>query len=650
MSTRFYKFGPFSVDALNHVLLRDGKALPLKPKVFDTLLVLIENRGRVLDKDELMSHLWPDTIVEESNLTQNVYLLRKVLGGESQGEAYIETMPKRGYRFVASVSEVESDAPNPIPEEHTRSQVTVEDEHEQSGGRAGNASGSFWFRITSRQRIPALAVAGVVLAVLALYLWTQRESAPVLQTTKETTPAAVPAIKSIAVLPFKPLGSDGGDEDLGFGMADTLITRLSNIKQFIVRPTSAVRKFTSPEQDPLAVGRELQVDAVLEASLQRAGDRVRVTLRLVRVSDGMTLWARKFDERADDFLAVQDRVSEQVAQALVPQMTGEEQKLLTKHYTENAEAYRLYTMGRYHWGQNTPADWNKSIDYFNRAIERDPDYALAYAGLTNSYLSIIADSLIPKAEAIPKARQAAMTALRLDDTLAEAHVALGRVKTYYDWDWAGAEREFKRAIELNPNSGDAHREYAAYLTNIGQSEQAIAEARQARELDPLTQVTNFHVAWALVSARRYDEAIAESQQVLEIFPSAHLWIGFAYIGEGRYEEAIAEFEKKLSFSKDDMNTRAHLGYAYGAAGKRGQAEKVLAELRRLFEQRQASPYHVAVVQAGLGEKEQAFVWLERAYQEHSRQLASGLKANPVWNNLRSDPRFADLLRRMNFPQ
>lgn len=284
--------------------------------------------------------------------------------------------------------------------------------------------------------------------------------------SKEPKPAAGPAVKSLAVLPFKSLGSDISDEALGVGMADTLITRLSNIRQFIVRPTSAVRKYTSPEQDPVVAGKELKVDAVLEASIRRAGDRVRVTLRVVKVSDGSSLWAGKFDEPANDFLVVQDRVSEEVARALVPQLTGEEQKLLAKRYTQNSEAYQLYMMGRYHWSRTNPADWSKAVEYFNRAIEKDPNYALAYTGLANSYVSIVADSLLPKAEAVPKAKQAVLTALQLDPTLPDAHVSLGRIKTYYDWDWAGADREFVRAIELNPSSADAHREYSSYLAAV----------------------------------------------------------------------------------------------------------------------------------------------------------------------------------------
>lgn len=641
MSKPLYEFGPFRVDTVNHVLLRDGETVPLKPKVFDTLLVLVENRGRVLDKDELMSRLWPDTIVEEANLTQNIYLLRKVLGEEPQGETYIETMPKRGYRFVANVCEIEAELPETILEEHTRDQVIVESRQQQEvmSSKGRGVSSFFLFRTTSRQRIVAIGIAAIALAAAIAYLWIP----------KEQKPTADPTIKSIAVLPFKPLDSDSSDEGLGFGMADTLITRLSNIRHFIVRPTSAVRKYTALDQDPVAAGRELKVDAVLEASIQRAGDRVRVTLRLVRVSDGVSLWAGKFDEPVNDLLAVQDRVAEQVAQALIPQMTGEEHRLLAKRYTESTEAYRLYILGRYHRSKLDVEGWKKAIEYFNRAIELDPNYALAFAGLADCYSSSVADAQLPKAEAIPKAKQAATTALQLDDTLSEAHVSAGRIKAYYDWDWPGAEREFKRAIELDPNSANARGEYGGYLATVGRGDEAVAEAKRARELDPLSQQTNFYFVWALISARRYAEAIEESQQVVETFSAASYWAGIARIGQGKYEEAIAEFEKRLSIARDDTLTRAHLGYAYAASGRRGQAEKVLAELKELFKRRQVSPYYIAVINAGLGERDQTFAWLEEAEREHSRPLW-GLKVNPVWDNLRSDQRFSDLLRRTGLPQ
>ncbi len=572
MSARFYEFGPFRVDTVNHVLQRDGETIPLKPKVFDTLLVLVENRTRVLDKDELMSRLWPDTIVEESNLTQNVYLLRKVFGEEAEADDYIETMPKRGYRFVASVNEVEPASTDLIVEEHSRSRLVIEHEDqadlalkfaaeaEQAIQERALTAGrwekqAWWWQMGAI--IIGVCILGLGLVIALPYFRNAIKSKPV--------DARMP-VRSIAVLPFKALGTDPSDDYLGLGMADTLITRLSSMKQIVVRPTSAVRKFASPNQDPVAAGRELKVDAALESSIQRVGDKIRVTLRLVSATDGSTLWAGRVDEQVNDIFAVQDRVSEQVAEALVPQLTGREKDLLAKHYTQSPDAYRLYMNGRYHSNKTTVEDWKKAIEYFNLAIEKDPNYALAYTGLADAYLSLIADSLLPKEEAIPRAKQAAMTALRLDDTLAEGPVSSGRIKTYYDWDWSGAERDFKRAIELDPNSAIAHREYGAYLAAVGRSEQAIAEAKEGRDLDPLSQLANFHVAWALISAHRYDEAIEQSQQVLGTFPAGHFWIGMAYLGKARYEEAIAEFEKTLSASRDHITAKASLGYAYGVSG------------------------------------------------------------------------------------
>jgi DNA-binding winged helix-turn-helix (wHTH) protein/TolB-like protein/Tfp pilus assembly protein PilF len=637
MTKRFYEFGPFRIDTVNHVLLRDGKVLPLKPKVFDTLLVLVEARDRVLDKDEMMSRLWPDAVVEESNLSQNIYLLRKVLGEADHGGVFIETIPKRGYRFVASISEVD----DVIAKVQLRpAKVTEPDEI------VSRLPASQVHKQTRRTKLIAgalgLGIVGVLTLIALSYFRNRGDSVP------KTVNGA--PLKSIAILPFKPLSSETTDEALGLGMADTLITRLSNFKQLEVRPLTAVREFDSPNQDAGAAGRKLKVDAVLDGTIQRDGDQIRVNLRLVRVSDGSVLWAGNIDEKGNNFLVVQDHISERVARELVPQMTGEDQKLLAKHFTENADAYQLYILGRYHWGKIDPVDWKKAVEYFNQSIEKDPNYALPYTGLADCYLSIVAESLIEKTQAVAKAKQATMTALRLDDTLAEAHVSLGRIKTYYEWDWAGAEQEFRRAKELNPNSSDAHREYAAYLTTVGRGDEAVAEARRARDLDPLSQLASFHLAWALISNRRYDEAIEQSRQVLGTFPVAHFWMGMAYLGKGMNEQAIEEFEKVLSFSKDHTLARAALGYAYGASGRRDKAEKVLAEFKELFKRQQISPYHIANIYAGLAEKDQAFAWLEEAYRERSRLLPSGLKVSPTWDALRSDRRFADLLRRMGLPQ
>lgn len=633
MNNRFYDFGPFRIDKLNHRLLRDGRALLLKPKVFDTLLVLVENRDRVLDKDELMSKLWPDAAVEESNLSQNIYLLRKALGETDNGDVYIETIPKRGYRFIAAVTE-----------------LAVDLEHESklaSTYRSLVGKAAVTGTVQTQSRRAKLVVAIVMLCVLVLAV--ALGVSYFRKRTDSVTPTHNAAVRSIAILPFKSLSSDAADEVLGFGLADTLIVRLSSFKRFEVRSIGSVRKFASPGQDPNAAGRELNVDAVLDATIQRQGEQIRVNLLLIRVRDGSAMWAGKIDERGNDLLGIQDRISERIARELLPQMTGEDQKLLAKRFTENSEAYQLYMRGRYHWNKNNSVDWNKAVEYFNQAIEKDPTYALAYTGLADAYLSVVAEQLMAEAESTPKARQAALTALRLDDTLAEAHVSLGRIKTYYDGDWDGAELEFKRAIELNPNSADAHREYSGYLTTIRRSDEAIAEGKRARELDPLSQLANFHLAWALIAARRYDEAISESQQVLATFPQASLWMGWAYLGKKQYNKAIAEFEKRLSVSKDDLMTKAHLGYAYGVSGRRSQAQNILGEFKKMGQTGKVSPYFNAIIAAGLGHKDQTFVFLEEAYHERSRNMVRGINVNPVWDSFREDPRFNDLLRQMKFP-
>jgi DNA-binding winged helix-turn-helix (wHTH) protein/TolB-like protein/Tfp pilus assembly protein PilF len=649
MSSRFYEFGPFRIDTLNHILLRNGTTLPLKPKVFDTLLVLVENRGRVMDKDELLTRLWPDTIVEESNLTQNVYLLRKILGTELNGDVYIETMPKRGYRFVATVNEVDDADTEIIVEEHSRSHVIIEQTDESDVG-SKLAVAEPWSQAktlaagpsenqSSTWKRPALAIAVCILGVVvgvALYF----------RTTNRSTPTAARApVKSIAVLPFRTISSDPGDTELSFGMTETLNTRLSTLRQIEVRPPSSARKFASPEQDPVAAARELKVDAILESSIQRSGNRVRVTLRLINATDGSTLWAGQADQQVEEIFVLQDQVAEQVARALVPQLSRSDQDLLAKRYTQNPEAYRLYMNGRYHWNRVTIENWGKAKEYFHLAIEKDPNYALPYTGLADLYSSIVADAIVPKEESMPKARQAAMRALELDETLAEAHVSLARIKAYYDWDWSGAELELKRAVELDPNSSVAHHEYANYLSYMGRSDQAIAEALRSRDLDPLSQLANFNLAFALICGRRYDEAVAESRQVLGTFPQAHYWMGLAYLWDAKYEEAAVEFENRLKTSDSDILVKPNLAYAYAMSGRKAQARTLMAELTEHYKQRRVSPYFMAMIHAGLGEKDQAFILLEEAYREHSRPLGA-LKIVPVWDSLRSDPRFTDLLRRI----
>src|SRR5262245_60300547 len=450
-ANRVYEFGPFRLDTGNHLLLRDDEAIQLKPKVVDTLLALIESRGRVIGKDELIERLWPDTIVEESNLSQNIYLLRKTLGEGPSQQNYIETVPKRGYRFVAEVREV-SEAPaaevaQVVEPGAEASQATEKPngidaasaKEEAVGRRNANLPSLLKARWSAHPRLVVASFALLGLAAAAIYLGVSSWSKP---------PKAGAPVRSIAVLPFKPIGAAQRDEILELGMADTLITRLSNLRQIVVRPTSAVRMYTGLEQDPVAAGRELKVDAVLEGSVQKSAERIRVTARLVNVRDGSALWTGQFDEQSADIFKVQDRVSEQAARTLAMGLTDEEKQRLARRYTDNIEAYQLYLSGRYFLYKVTPEGNRKGIEYFQQAIDKDPAYALAYTGLADCYIQLGNWQMLPPNESFPKAMAAAEKALKLDDALAEAHISLASVKSS-SWDWASAEADFKRAIDLN---------------------------------------------------------------------------------------------------------------------------------------------------------------------------------------------------------
>jgi len=457
-------------------------------------------------------------------------------------------------------------------------------------------------------------------------------------------PAPPAPIKSIAVLPFKPLVAESRDELLEMGMADTLITRLSNIRQVIVRPMSAVRKYTELEQDAVAVGREQRVDAILEGRIQRSGDKVRVTVRLVKVADEEVLWAGQFDEKFTDIFAVQDSISERVAAALALKLTGEEQKRLTKRYTDNTVAYQLYLKGRYNWNKTTEEGLKKAIDFFNQAIEKDPSYALAYAGLADAYTSLDWYGVLSTKEANPRAKAAAIKALEIDETLAEAHASLAAVRQY-EWDWAGAEREYQRAIGLNPNYAVAHQWYGVYLAYMGRMDEGIAEMTRAQELDPLSLAINAQLGFLFYLARRYDQAIEQCQRTLEMEPGyeeARIYLAWIYVQKGMYEEAIAQYQK---LKGDIPDVLAMLGAAYAVSGQRGKARDVLAELKEISQRRYVPPVFVAAIYTGLGDKDQAFAWLEKAYEDRDESFV-GLKVLPLFDPLRSDQRFADLLRRM----
>jgi serine/threonine protein kinase/TolB-like protein/Flp pilus assembly protein TadD len=454
----------------------------------------------------------------------------------------------------------------------------------------------------------------------------------------------------IAVLPFKPISAQSRDPYLELGMADALITKLSRIRRLVVRPTSAVRKYTELEQDPVAAGREQGVEAVLDANVQELGDRIQVTVRLVSVKDGRALWTGAFETKSTDRFLLQNAIAEQITRALALKLTPEEKERLAKHDTQDATAYQLYQKGRYFWNRRTEDDLKEGIEYFRQAIDRDPNYALAYAGLADSYAVLGIFETLPSREAFSKAKEAALNALAIDDTLAEAYTSLACALQSYDWDWPGAERAYKRALALNPNYATAHHWYSNYLDALGRTEEALAEMQRAQALDPRSLIITSSIGLVLYHARRYDQAIEQYRKAIEMdrtFARAHWFLGLAYEQKAMFKEAVTEFQEATRFGISPF-TIAALGHAYALSSRKGDAQQMLNQLIAMSKQRYISPYAIATVYLGLGEKEQALAWLEKAYEDRS-EVFVWLKVEPLLDSLRSDPRFADLLRRIGFP-
>jgi TolB-like protein len=457
-------------------------------------------------------------------------------------------------------------------------------------------------------------------------------------------------IDSIAVLPFQNRSTEPDSEYLADGLAESLIYRFSQLPNLKVSPTSTVFRYKGKEIDPVKVGQELGVSAVLSGRIVQRGDQLTISAELVDVRNNRLLWGEQYERKMSELLQTQREIASEIVDKLKLKVSGEE-KGLAKHYTESNEAYQLYLKGRFYWNKRTGESIKKSIEYFNQAIERDPGYALAYAGLADSY--VVPANPLPPREKMPKARAAAMRALELDERLAEAHTSLARVLAIYDWDWPGAEKEFKRAIELNPRYAIAHQWYGDYFEVMGRHNEAIAEERRALELDPLSLTINFELGLAFYYARNYDQAIEQFQKTLELdpnFPPPHQFLPAAYEQKGMYGEAIAGFQKGITprgGSEWPMSAPG-LGHVYAVSGKKAEARTVLNELKQLSGQEYVPAYDIALIYAGLGEKDQAFAWLEKAYEERSFPMA-WLKVEPQWDSLRSDPRFADLVRRVGLP-
>jgi DNA-binding winged helix-turn-helix (wHTH) protein/TolB-like protein/Tfp pilus assembly protein PilF len=619
-SRRYYSFGHFELHPARRALLSGGKVVPLAPKAVEMLLLLVENRGRVLEKQELLEYLWPESIVEEANLSQTIYLLRRAMAEGSDGEQYVETIPKRGYRFIAQVVESVDESANATEREPVETGLLLQS------------------RRTRWMTIGALAIL-IGIVTFASYQWSSRSAGKI-------EPGG--PIRSLAVLPFKPLNTDG-DNYLGLGMADTLITRLSDLDQIIVHPISAVRKYDSIDAHPLAAGKELKVDAVLEGTLQKTADRLRVTLRLHDVRDGRTLWSGKFDEKLTDIFMVQDSISDQVAAAMALNLSREKRTLMFRRYTDNAAAYELYLNGRYWWNKRTVDGMKKAAEYFEQAIALSPNYALAYAGLADCYnLLSILEAAAPQ-EAFPKARAAAIKALEIDDTLAEARTSLGWIKWVYDWDWPGSEREFKRAIQISPGYATAYDWYAVCLAQTGRFDQALSQLRLAQRHDPLSLVIQVHTGWVYFYSGHYERAIEQYQRVLEMDPSyiwARIHLSQAYEQKGMYTEAIAELQQAVATSSVNHRHLAGLAHIFAMNGRESEARRLLDDLLEREKKQYVSPYSIALVYAGLEEKNQALAWLRKGAEQRAGRMVR-LRFDHRFNNLRTEPQFIEMLRRIN---
>lgn len=639
-----YEFDEFSVDEEERVLRRGPEVVPLKPKVFDTLLLLLRHGGHVVAKEEMMRVLWPDSFVEEGSLTQNISSLRKVLeeGGGSRRK-YVETIPKRGYRFVAEVRHVwvgagtADDVPDTAaalqgrpPESSTPKQVTtgVVPRVPTSARRRG------W-------RFYALSAAALVFVAGAV-VWYARGFG---------SGAAGEPPASVAVLPFKTIGGEGDAELAGLGMADAVALKLGTLQHPTVLPASAVFKYARGVPDARAAGQELGVDAVLDGTVQRAGERVRVTAQLVRVRDGRVLWSGKFDARYGNIFDMQDSISEQVAEAVVPRLTADERVRLAKNYTQDTEAYQAYMTGVYFWGKRSREDLVRAIDYFQQAIQHDPRYALAYAGLSDCYNLSLANyyEIVPAEEARRRMEESAFKALEIDDTLAQSHFAMAAVKEMHR-DYESAFAEYNRAIELSPNFAIARVRYSYFLYYSGRLNRALAQMRRAQELDPVSPITNGALCFMLTQARQSDEALHYCRRAVEIDPSiisGHFNLGQAYLQKGQFDKAIDEFQAMPKSQR--LDTVQAIAYTYAAAGRRGDAERALAELLRLSEddsdhaRARVKPYNIALVYAALGDSNAAFAWVEK--QKITPDIIAALRYDPQLDALRADPRFASYLRR-----
>jgi TolB-like protein/Flp pilus assembly protein TadD len=599
-----FTFGPFRLDVKDLVLRRGDAEIPLTRKAVETLLLLVENAGHVMGKETLLERVWPGTFVNEATLAQNVLTLRKALGKQASGENYIGTVPKRGYRFEAAVTESTPADPS--------------------------------FRNAA---LYGLLIVVVVIAISAVYFMrTQR-----VPTSGNIAPTR---IQSIAVLSLTNLSGDSSQDYLADGITEAITTDLAKFRSLRVVSRTSAMQYDGRKKPLPEIAHELHVDAVVEGSVMRSGGRVRVTAQLIQVVNDRHIWAESYEREQRDLMALQNDVARDIAEHVQAQITSEDRRRLSTARPLNPAAHEEYLKGRFFWNKRTENGYLDAIDHFLRAIQIDPEYPEPYAGLADSYalLGSLGGASIPRRDAMNNARSIARKALELDPMLAEAHSSLAFVLMHYDWDFVAAEKEYLRAIDLNSNYPTAHQWYAVNLAVTGRMDAALAELRHAQELDPLSLIISADIGELLGGARRYEEATAQLQSTLKMDPNfllAHLELATVFIYQQKYAEATDHARKALALAPGSLWAECVLGTAYALRGQRDKAQKMMESIQHSSHSKEAATY-VATIATGLGDKNAAFRWLKVARDERAGSLIL-MKITPYWDPLRSDPRFASLL-------
>lgn len=619
-----FRFGAFEVNPRSCELRKHGIRIKLQGKPFQILTVLLERPGDLVSRDELRRCLWPDDEYGEFDQSLNTAIkkLRQALGDSAGSPRYVETQARLGYRFVAPVEVIGAEP-----------------------GVSGPSASDIAPSVPAKRRVYLWATGAVALVVctVATYFYIGRIS-------RESQWTAGP-VASIAVLPLVNLTPGAEQDYFADGLTDALITNLAQIGALRVISRTSAMQYKGTQKLLPAIARELRVDMIVEGTVQRAGERVRVTVKLVRAPAESYLWAESYERDLRDILSLENEMAGAIARKIEIHLTPRESQQLSRAPRLNPQAYEAYLKGRFFWNIRSAESLLKGIQYFEQAISKDPDYALAYAGLADCYNMLSYYGGAKPIDSFPKAEAAAEKALLLDSRTAEAHAALGFVRLHYDWNWAGAETAFRRALELNPGYANAHHWYSHYFLATGQTGLALAHAKRALELDPLNLSITTHLGHQYIYAEQYDDAIAQVRKALEINPAAaraHAWLGRAHEGKRQFDAAETEFREAVRLSADDPRMTAGLAHLFASRGDLDAARHLLKSLETRSVSNYAFAYSLAALHVALGDQDRAFEWLDRACLARPEELIY-LKADPDLKALRSDPRFSTLLRRIGLP-